>query len=144
VWAYVDSSALVKRYVQEAGRRELLRLLRRYDVVTSALVRVELRSALRRRIAEGSLDEELLPAILRRMATDRSFWVLVEVGSEVLGAAEALVATHPLRALDAIHVASAQLFARRMTASELLFVSADGRQTATAAAVGMRTRHIAV
>lgn len=47
VWAYFDSSALAKRYLDEAGRREVLRLLRRYDVVTSAVVAVELRSALR-------------------------------------------------------------------------------------------------
>jgi predicted nucleic acid-binding protein len=142
VWAYVDASALVKRYVQEAGRREVLRLLRRHDVVTSAIVPVELRSAVRRRVAEGSLDDELVPQILKRMATDRSFWVLVELSREVLAVAETLLAAHPLRALDAIHVASAQLFSRRMTASELIFVSADARQTTAAAAVGMTAKHI--
>ena len=142
MWAYFDASALVKRYVEEAGRREVLRLLRRYDAVTSAILPVELRSALRRRVAEGSLDEARVQEILQRLATDRAFWALVEVRSDVLAAAETFVATHPLRALDAIHVASAQLFAGRMRASELLFVSADARQTTAAAAVGMATRHI--
>ena len=141
-WAYFDTSALVKRYVDEAGRREVLQLLRRHDCVTSAVLPVELRSALRRRGSEGTLDSARVPEILRRVTTDRAYWTLVEIGSDVLAAAETLVATHPLRTLDAIHVASAQLFAARMTASELIFVSADARQTAAAAAMGMTIRHI--
>ena len=142
VWAYFDTSAVVKRYVDETGRREVLRLLRRYDLVTSAILPVELRSALRRRVSEGSLDEEQVRRVLKRVATDRAFWTLVEVRSHVLAAAETLAATHPLRALDAIHVASAQLLAGRMSGSELLFVSGDARQITAAAAVGMTTRHI--
>jgi predicted nucleic acid-binding protein len=142
VWAYVDTSALVKRYVREGGRRELLRLLRDYDIVTSAIAPVELRSALRRRVAEGSLDEEIVSEIVRRLATDRPFLAVVEVRNDVLAAAEILVAMHPLRTLDAIHLASAQFFAQRLTASELLFVSSDARQTRAAAAVGMTTKLI--
>lgn len=143
MWAYFDTSALVKRYVDEAGRREVLRLLRRYDVVTSAVVPVELRSALRRRVAEGTLDEERVPEILKRVAAERGFWAVIDVSSDVLAAAETLVAAHPLRALDAIHVASAQLFADRIEKPELMFVSADVRQTAAASAVGMTTKHVA-
>ena len=142
MWAYVDTSALVKRYVNEAGRRDVLQLLRRYDLVASAVLPVELRSALRRRAAEGTLDAPRVPDILRRVAADRAYWTLVEVGTEVLASAETLVATYPLRTLDAIHVASAQLFAARAIAAELIFVSADSRQTEAAAAVGMMIRHI--
>lgn len=140
---YFDASALVKRYVDEPGRREVLRLMRRNEVVTSAIVPVELRSALRRRISDGSLDEQRLPEILKRLGSDRAFWTLVEVTTDLLTAAETLVATHPLRALDAIHVASAQMLAGRLPAAEFLFVSADARQTAAAAAIGMTTKHVA-
>ena len=142
MWAYFDTSALVKRYVDEAGRRDVLRLLRRYDVGTSAIVPVELRSALRRRVAEGTLDEDHVPEILKRVAMERGFWALIDVSSNVLAAAETLVATHPLRALDAIHVASAQLFAARLPAPELVFVSADKRQTDAAAALGLTVKHL--
>jgi hypothetical protein len=142
VWAYFDTSALVKRYIDEAGRREVLQLLRRYDCVTSAVLPVELRSALQRRVTEGTLDAERVPDILKRVATDRAYWTLVEVASDVLAAAETLVATHPGRTLDAIHVASAQLFAARVTPPALIFVSADARQTEAAAAVRMMIRHI--
>lgn len=143
MWAYFDTSALVKRYVEEPGRREVLQLLRRHDVVASAILTVELRSAFRRRIADGTLEGARWPAIASRIAADRAYWTLVEIGAEVLAGAETLVATRPLPTLDAIHVAAAQLFAARAAIPGLLFVSADRRQTEAAAAVGLAVRHIA-
>jgi len=141
-WAYFDTSALIKRYVDEDGRRDVLRLLRRHQCVTSRVLSVEVRSALRRRVTDGSLDARRVPQILKRFAADREFWALVEVTSEVLQAAEKIVATHPLRTLDAIHVASAGLFADRLATAEITFVSADARQAAVAAAIGMATEHV--
>jgi predicted nucleic acid-binding protein len=142
VWTYFDTSALVKRYVDEPGRREVLQLLRRNGCVTSAVLPVELRSGLRRRVAEGSIAAVRLPAILKHVADDRPYWTLVEVGTDVLAGAETLVAAYPIRTLDAIHVASAQLFAARVSVPGLTFVSADKRQTETAVAVGLVVRHI--
>jgi predicted nucleic acid-binding protein len=142
MWTYFDTSALVKRYIDEPGSREVLQLLRRHECVTSAVLPVELRSGLRRRVAEGSLDAARLPAILKHVAADRRYWTLVEVGREVLVSAETLVAAHPIRTLDAIHVASAQLFAARVSMPGLIFVSADNRQAKTAVAVGLAARHI--
>ena len=141
-WAFFDTSALIKRYIDEPGRPEVLRLLRRHECVVSAVLPVEVRSALRRRVSEGTLSEKRIAAIGKRFAADRAFWTTVEVSREALAAAEALAATHPLRALDAIHVSSARLFGARVAASEFLFVSADNRQTTVAAALGMTTRHI--
>jgi predicted nucleic acid-binding protein len=142
VWTYFDTSALVKRYVDERGRHEVLRLLRRNECVTSAVLSIELQSSLRRRAAEGSIDAGRLQAILEHVAADRPYWTLVEVGIDVLAGAETLVAAHPIRALDAIHVASAQLFAARVSMPDLTFVSANKRQTETADAVGLVVRHI--
>ena len=88
MWAYCDSSVLVKRYVRESGRRKLLGLLRERSCVSSALTPVEIRSAFRRRVHEGSLDVTRLPTLLHRLAADRSRWTLVTVGPEVLAAAE--------------------------------------------------------
>lgn len=143
MWAYFDTSALVKRYVDEAGRREVLQLLRRHECVTSAVLPVELRSGLRRRVVDGSLETARLPVILERVAADRPYWTLVDVGPDVLRVAETLVATYPIRTLDAVHVASAQLFAARVSMAGLMFVSSDKRQTETAVAVGLAARQIA-
>jgi hypothetical protein len=141
-YAYFDTSALIKRYVEELGRREVLTLLRKNNCVVSAVLPVEVRSALRRRVAERTLDAKRVPAILKRFAADRAFWTVIEVSGEVLASAEALSAAHPLRALDAIHVASAQLFAARVASPMFTFVSADIRQTTAAAALGINTRYI--
>ena len=141
-WAYFDTSALIKRYVNEDGRREVLQFLRSHDCVTSALLSVEFQSAVRRRVADGSLDEGRVPEILKRFAGDREFWALIEVPRDVLLSAEKLVANHPLRTRDAIHVASAQLFAARLAASKLTFVRADTRPTAVAASIGLPTKDI--
>jgi uncharacterized protein len=141
-FAYFDTSALIKRYVTEPGRRDVLQLLRKNECVVSAVLPVEVRSALRRRVAEGTLDATRVARILKRFIADRAFWTFVEVSREVLAAAETLSAVHPLRALDAIHVASAQLFTDRIGSPVFTFVSADTRQTTAAAALGMTTRHI--
>lgn len=141
MWAYCDSSALVKRYVREPGRPMLMELLRRRACVSSALLPVELRSAFRRRVGEATLDASQLPILLERLAADRLSWTLVPIGAEILGAAEALVGTYPLRALDAIHVASAKVFAARVP-SPVLFLSADRKQTEVASAVGLTARLI--
>jgi predicted nucleic acid-binding protein len=143
VWAYFDTSALVKRYIDEVGRRQVLQLLRRHECVASAVLPVELRSALRRRVTEGTLEAARVPEILKRVSADREYWTLVEVGREVLADAEKLLAVHPLRTLDAIHVASAQVFATGVSESDLMFVSADKRQTEAAAVIGLATRYIA-
>jgi len=141
-FAYFDTSALIKRYVAELGRGEVLQLLRKRDCVVSAVLGVELRSALRRRVTEGTLDGKQIASILKRFTADRAFWTRIEVSAEVLAAAETVAAAHPLRALDAIHVASAQLFAARIASPAFIFVSADIRQTTAAAALGITTRHM--
>lgn len=94
------------------------------------------------RATDGSLDSRRIPDILKRFIADREFGALVEVTDEVLQTAERLVAAHPLRTLDAIHVASAELFAGRLPRSKLTFVSADARQTAVATTGGMATEDI--
>ena len=135
-WAYVDTSALVKRYVDESGRREVVHLLRRHDLVISALLPVELRGAFRRRMHDRTLEPARAASALRRFAADRLVLTQVGVTADVLAQAEALVASHAIRTLDALHVGSARVFASRLDA-RVLFVSADKRQADVAAAVGL-------
>ena len=141
-YAYFDTSALIKRYVEELGRREVLTLLRKNQCVVSAVLPVEVRSVLRRRLAEKTLDAKRVPGIVKRLAADRAYWTIIEVSREVLATAESLSGAHPLRALDAIHVASAKLFGDRTASQTLTFVSADAQQTLVAEALGIKTQYI--
>jgi predicted nucleic acid-binding protein len=133
--AYFDTSALVKRYVVEAGSVYLRTLLRRYDVISSAVIPVELCSALRRRREEGRLSDTILTRMLHRLRTDLATWRLVPVADEVLALARERVLEHPLRSLDAIHVASAE--SMRRAGLVLPFITADVRQAGAARTLGL-------
>lgn len=141
-FAYFDTSALIKRYVEELGRREVLELLRKNQCVISAVLPVEVRSALRRRVTDKTLDARGVPSILKRFAGDRAYWMVMEVSSDVLASAESLSGSHPLRALDSIHVASARLFRDRTGFGSFTFISADTRQNEVAEALGLKTRYV--
>jgi predicted nucleic acid-binding protein len=141
-YAYFDTSALITRYVEELGRREVLALLRKNQCVISGVLPVEVRSALRRRVAEKTLDGRRVASILKRFAADRPYWTVIEVSSDVLAAAESLSGAHPLRALDSIHVASANLFRDRTGSESFAFISADAQQTRVAETLGLKTRYV--
>jgi len=141
MWAYFDSSAVVKLYVQESGRAAVLRLLRQHELVASAILPVEIRGALRRRAAEKVIQSSRLPAALQQLAKDRAQWNLLTVSTEILDRAEQIVAGHPVRTLDAIHIASAQEFAGRLQA-HVPFISADHRQIEAAAAAGLIVQQV--
>ena len=137
-WFYCDTSAMAKRYVREPGRTALMQLLRRGRVVSSVLMPAELHSAFSRRVREGTLATVALPRLFTRVASDREHWTLIETTREVMADVETLLESHPLRTLDAIHLASARVFQRRLRAA-LTFVSADARQIAVAGREGLTT-----
>jgi len=136
-FAYFDTSALVKRYVRERGSAQVGSLLRRHDLLSSAITPVEVLSALWRRKRNGDLSEENLSMTLSRVQSDRIRWGLVEVGGTVLSRAEEIVqGTVPMRALDAIHVASLMTF-QAAAAMRIPFVTADDRQREAGTQVGL-------
>jgi predicted nucleic acid-binding protein len=137
-WTYFDTSVLGRGYFGEPGRAEAMKVLRRYGCITSVLTVIEFRSAVRRRVLEGALDDEHVADIHERLAVDREGWGLVELTGEILSSAEALAAVHPLRTLDAIHVASALLVFGRLMLETPSFITADRRQAEVARAVGLR------
>ena len=137
MWAYFDTSALVKRYIQERGSEQVRALLRRNDFLSSAITPVEIVSALCRRRREGDISADVLAALLRRMSSDRRQWRLVEVGSDVLERAQELLrGATPMRALDAIQVASLVTF-QTAAAMKIPIITADSRQREAATQLGI-------
>ena len=136
-FAYFDSSALIKRYVSERGSGRVVSLLRRHDLLSSAITPVEILSALSRRRRERELSIEDFTTTVRRIQSERAGWELIEVGATVLDRAELVVqGALPMRALDAIHVASL-LFFQAATDSRVPFITADIRQRDSAVALGI-------
>jgi predicted nucleic acid-binding protein len=130
-FAYFDTSALVKNYVQEVGSARVRGLLEAYEFVSSALAPIELHSAVRRRYQRGEITRAHYNAMLSRVKQDRLFWRLVEPVPQVLTKAEEIVAGHNVRTLDAIHIAST-LIIQDSIGTALPFITADDRQLAAA------------
>jgi predicted nucleic acid-binding protein len=124
---YLDSSAVVKLAVREPESQALRRYLtRRRPLVCSALARVEVARAL------ISLGEQAI----RRGDEVLSRIDLVRINDRVLRAAAVLMPAE-LRSLDAIHLATAQLFGNELHR----IVTYDERMVSAAKALGWRVEH---
>jgi uncharacterized protein len=128
---YADTSALVKLVRDEPESNALRAFLADADLVSSDLVLTEVPRAVRRAVA----DDPVLPRdhLLERAGALVEAIALRPVDRPLLAAAGALEEP-ALRALDAIHVASA-LDLHPVDA----FVTYDERQAAAARLAGMRT-----
>ena len=104
--AYLDASALVKNYVEEPGSDAIRSLLRQTLPATSRLTAVEVASALARRCREGALAPDDRDEILRDLSEDLTVLYVVELVPEIVAEARALLLRHPLRAADAVQLAS--------------------------------------
>ena len=94
---------------------------------------MEIASALARRTRERVISAGDRDRGLQKLAEDfRTFWV-VEVNPEVIDVAKKLVTRHPLRAADAVQLASC-LYARREVSEEVALVTFDERLAQAAAA----------
>lgn len=128
---YVDASALVKLIRDEPETAALRSFIDDGGMATSALVLVEVPRAVRRAAArEASLP---LDVLLGRAGELIDALALLPLEDGLLAAAGAL-AEPGLRALDAIHVASAV----SLTPIDG-FLSYDERQSAAARLAGLRT-----
>ncbi len=135
----MDSSALIKAFVPEDGRDYLLDLLGTASIVaTSRISYVECRAALSRAKREGRLQARG-ESVATRNLDDR--WLqlqVVELDEELTRNAGELTRRHPLRASDAIHLASADVIAEE-SREEVTFACWDRRlwQAATESGFGV-------
>jgi len=128
---YADASALVKLVREEAESTALRTYLGGADLVSSELVLTEIPRAVRRAVAQN--PELPLDLLLERAGGLIDALALRPLDPALLAGAGAL-AEPALRALDAIHVASAVDLDRIET-----FVTYDERQAAAARLAGLRT-----
>ncbi len=128
---YADSSALVKLVHEEPESNALRAFLADADLVSSELILTEIPRAVRR--AAGDDPGLSLDLMLERAAALLEAVALRPLDRPLLAAAGALVEP-ALRALDAIHVASALDLHPVDT-----FVTYDEREAAAARLAGLRT-----
>ena len=133
---YLDTSALVKLLRVEQGSEAVWEASERAQALASSnLAKIEVHSAFARLLREG-LSSEVVRASLVEFEELWSGMAQVQMDRAV-AAACGLCLKHPLRTLDAIHLASA-LSLREEGGLEVVFACADERLREAAAAEGFR------
>ncbi len=134
---FFDSSAFAKRYVDERGSQEVDSICRKASVLAlSVLCLPEIISALNRRVREKRLSALNYFTAKNRLLEDVADALVINLTPEVVARSTFLLETNILRAIDALHVASALEWAAD------IFVSCDDRQIEAARKAGLRIRHV--
>lgn len=134
---YLDTSVLVKLYVDEDGSEGVARWVADAELVaTSRVAYPEARAALARRRREGALTSAGQRRVVSELDRDMASFVLVELNEALARAAGDLAERRGLRGFDAIHLASA-LELGRLLGTSPCFAAADARLMAAAAAEGL-------
>ena len=139
---YLDTSALVKLYIEEAGTARITALTAEHQdvqVIILDISLIESRSAVRRRQREGDIPSADADRVLRRMEDDAAAAFLLQPStSAVMEEAARLIDRHPLRAYDALQLAGC-LVAGQDVPGPLTFVCADSRLCEAASLEGVPT-----
>ncbi len=104
---FLDTSALVKRYIEERGSERVGALFRRDRPTVVRIAYAELAAAMARLWRNGRITEEAMHSALRRIDEDFETMSVVEVRREVVRRVPALVMRQPLRGDDAVQLAAA-------------------------------------
>lgn len=141
---YCDTSILAKRYIEEKGSHEVKKLLEQAtEIVTSALSELELCSFTERCKKTSRIPS---PACRRMVAAiDKDFkeeaFNIVEISREIFLLAKQIIRRRYLRPPDAIQLATASDFNRRLH-GQMLFCCADQTLLHVAPLEGLRCWNI--
>lgn len=120
---FFDSSALVKRYLEESGSEKVERLcLKSTQIIVSITCLPEIISALNRKKREDAVSSQEYAIMKERLLLEFEEYLSCPLTPQVIAATVAILERFSLRAMDAIHLACA------MEVSPRLFVSSDVRQ----------------
>ncbi len=141
---YFDSSALVKRYVNETGSTWVCGLFDpslNHEVFIAAITPVEIVAAITRRARGRTIAQvDAVAACTQFRADLQTGYQVVELTDALLTQAMSLAEAYALRGYDAVQLAAALAVNALCLQSELpplIFVSADGELNVVAAGMGL-------
>jgi uncharacterized protein len=141
---FLDSSALIKRYVVEIGSPWIKTLTDSQTGNSLLVVRitwVEVLSAFARRQREGGINAEEVAGLIQHFRSEfNSRYRVIEVDEALAERAGELIVQYPLRAYDAVQLAAALRVQSVLTSipdTQLIFVSADNRLLNIAQSAGL-------
>lgn len=130
---FFDSSAFVKRYIQEAGTEEILAWCdRATEIVLAGIALPEIISAFCRLRRESRIDNTQYRQLKTLLLADIEDAAICDLTPMVIARTIAALEASALRGMDAIHIGSALI----MQAD--VFITADERQVEAALRAGLR------
>jgi predicted nucleic acid-binding protein len=134
---YLDTSALVKLYVEEDGSSLVRKWVDGADTVATSIVAyVEARAAFARRRREKGMLPGAHAGVVKDFEADWDHYVVLEATQPLIKQAGKLAETHALRAYDAIHLVSAKIFREKLS-EPVYFASWDARLVLAARKEGL-------
>jgi predicted nucleic acid-binding protein len=136
---YLDTSALLKKYFSEIGSAEVIsgwKVAR--AIVTSSVTYAEIMASIHRKKREESIRDRIFARIIQSFQQDWNGFIRIGVTNDLNEVIDRIVAAHPLRGFDAIHLASA-LIVRESLTETFLFACFDTRLLKAAQIQGLDT-----
>jgi predicted nucleic acid-binding protein len=141
---FLDSSALVKRYISETGSAWVLGLFDpalNNEIFIAAISKVEIVAAITRRSRSGSISVTDATAIGDQFRRDsHKDYQVIEITENIINSGMALAETYGLRGYDAIQLAVGRAVNTLCLANDLpsiIFVSADNNLNVAVVSEGL-------
>jgi len=141
---FLDSSALVKRYVAEIGSGWVVGLcnpMLKNDVFIAAITAVEITAAISRRTRAGSINIQNAIIVYHQFKNDiESEYQVIEITDNIINSGMRLAEKYCLRGYDAVQLAAAESINTLCIANslpQLTFVSADKELNIAAVSAGL-------
>lgn len=132
---FFDTSAFVKRFVEETGSDTVAELCDQASALGLSIICLpEALSTLSRKVREEKLTVNHYDILKEQILEDIEDAQIINLVPDVIEDTIELLENNKLRSLDALHIACALVWRAD------LFVTADKRQTQAARNVGLRTR----
>lgn len=124
---YIDTSALLKRYVREAQSDVVATAIQdAYEITLSVVAYAEMRAAFARKFREGTLSHRDHDFSVRALDRDWLSLLSVDVTFDIAHAAGNIAERLALRGFDAIHLATA-LWLHDRSSEPVRFLTFDAR-----------------
>ena len=137
VTLYLDTSDLVKLYLDEPDSDDVRKLVDRAEVVaTSVVAYPEARATFARRRRERLMTVAETSAAVRQLDADWPRLLSIPVSEEMARAAGRLADAHGIRGCDAVHLAAFESLVTRCDDEEVQFSCADERLVRAARTLG--------
>jgi predicted nucleic acid-binding protein len=135
---YLDTSALVKKYFQEAGSSKvILHWKKAGAIATSSIAYAETMASFYRKKREANIRRDVFDHLVESFQQDWEGFMCVQVNDNLNDMIDKVLSTHPLRGFDSIHLASA-LILHDAAPEELLFACFDKTLVQAALAEGLK------